>query len=263
MKKFITALLLATSLSACTVIETGSVGVRRDFSNVIETDERLPGSWNQVLVGDVMTFPTKDVSVEIKDMTPLAADNSTLADFDLQLVYSLNPSQVAELYIAKSRSFHAVTNDGDTLLMYNYMTQLGRNAAYKVARAYPALRMADNRAEIERLIQAEINQQLTNERLATSITLSQVLVRQITPAPSIVASANALVNAQNERSRKEVEVGTARLEAERIAALSANTDAIEYMNAQARLAIAEGVREGKVNTVVVPADFRGMVNVSN
>jgi hypothetical protein len=33
------------------------------------------------------------------------------------------------------------------------------------------------------------------------------------------------------------------------------------MNAQAQMKIAEGIREGKVNTIVVPMDFKGMVNV--
>jgi hypothetical protein len=32
------------------------------------------------------------------------------------------------------------------------------------------------------------------------------------------------------------------------------------MQAQAQLMIAEGVRNGKVNTIVIPSDFRGIVN---
>jgi hypothetical protein len=124
-------------------------------------------------------------------MTPLASDNSTVADFDMSVVYSVNPTSVAEIYTTKNRGFHAVTEDGDTLLMYNYIFQLTRNAAYKVARKYESLKMADNRAEIENLIRAEIVESLNEEKLGNSITISQVLVRQITPAESIVASANA------------------------------------------------------------------------
>ena len=36
---------------------------------------------------------------------------------------------------------------------------------------------------------------------------------------------------------------------------------IAYMQAQANLKIAEGIAAGKVNTIVVPVDFKGMVNV--
>jgi hypothetical protein len=252
--------LMATT-AACTRIETGEVGVRRSFDKTIETTELQPGSINQTIWGEVLTFPTKDVSVDIADLTPLASDNSTVADFDMSVIYSINPTSVAELYIEKNRGFHAENEDGDTLLMYNYIRQLGRNAAYKVSRRYESLKMADNRAEIEQLVRQEINAQLVAENLDGSLNISQVLVRQILPADTIVASANALVRAQNEQKQKEVEVKTAKLEAERIAALNANAGATKYMEATAIVTIAEAVKDGKVNTIVVPYDFGGIVNV--
>jgi hypothetical protein len=252
--------LMATT-AACTRIETGEVGVRRGFDKQIESTELQPGSLNQTLFGDVLTFPTKDVQVDVADMTPLANDNSTVADFDMSVIYSVNPGSVAEIYVAKNRGFHAENEDGDTLLMYNYIRQLGRNAAYKVARRYESLKMADNRAEIEQLIRQEITTQLANEKLDGDVTVSQILVRQITPAKNIVESANLLVQAQNENKRKQVEVGTAKLEAERIAALNANAGATKYMEATAIVTIAEAVKEGKVNTIVIPYDFKGIVNV--
>ena len=255
----ISALLVTTA--ACTRIETGEVGVRRGFDKQIETGELQPGSINQTIFGEVLTFPTKDVQVDVADMTPLASDNSTVADFDMSVIYSISPTAVAEIYIEKNRGFHAETEDGDTLLMYNYVRQLGRNAAYKVARRYESLKMADNRAEIEQLIRTEIVQSLAAEKLDGQIDVSQVLVRSITPAKNIVQSANLLVQAQNERKRKEVEVQTAKLEAERIAALNANAGATKYMEATALVTIAEAVKEGKVSTIIVPYDFKGIVNV--
>lgn len=252
---------LGVATTGCTRIETGEVGVRVGFDKQVKEGELLPGSFNQIIVGDVLTFPVKDVQVDVKDMTPLASDNSTIADFDASVVYSVNPTSVAEIYTTKNRGFHAVTNDGDTLLMYNYIFQLTRNAAYKVARKYESLKMADNRAEIENAIREEIVQNLGEEKLGGSITISQVLVRQITPAKSIVDSANALVRAQNEQKQKEVEVKTAKLEAERIAALNANAGATKYMEATALVTLAEAVKEGKVQTIVVPYDFKGIVNV--
>jgi regulator of protease activity HflC (stomatin/prohibitin superfamily) len=264
MKRFLIApLVIAIGLAAtgCTRVETGEVGVRVGFDKQVKQGELLPGSFNQTIVGDVLTFPVKDVQVDVKDMTPLASDNSTVADFDMSVVYSVNPTSVAEIYTTKNRGFHAVTEDGDTLLMYNYIFQLTRNAAYKVARKYESLKMADNRAEIENLIRAEIVESLNEEKLGNSITISQVLVRQITPAESIVASANALVRAQNEMKQKEVEVKTAKLEAERIAALNANAGATKYMEATALVTLAEAVKAGKVQTIVVPYDFKGIVNV--
>jgi hypothetical protein len=259
--KFAVLIGLMATASACTRIETGEVGVRRSFDKTIETTELQPGSVNQTMFGDVLTFPTKDVQVDVSDLTPLASDNSTVADFDMAVIYSINPTSVAELYIEKNRGFHAETEEGDTLLMYNYVRQLGRNAAYKVARRYESLKMADNRAEIEQLVRQEIVAQLASEKLDNSITISQVLVRQVKPAANIVASANLLVEAQNAEKQKQVEVRTAKLEAERIAALNANAGATKYMEATALVTIAEAVQAGKVNTIIVPYDFKGIVNV--
>lgn len=262
MNKFVklgTLALLMTGTAACTRIETGEVGVRIGMDKQVQAGELQPGSLNQVIFGDVLTFPVKDVQVDIADMTPLASDNSTVKDFDMAIVYSVNPTSVSELYVNKNRGFHAVTDEGDTLLMYNYIKQLGRNAAYKVARRYESLKMADNRAEIEQLVRQEIVQQLAAEKLDGAINVSQVLVRQILPADNIVASANALVQAQNEQKQKEVEVNTAKLEAERIAALNANAGATKYMEATAIVTIAEAVKAGKVNTIVVPYDFKGII----
>ena len=264
MNKFVkigTLVALMASASACTRIETGEVGVRIGMDKQVQAGELQPGSLNQVVFGDVLTFPVKDVQVDVTDLTPLASDNSTVKDFDMAIVYSVNPSSVAELYVNKNRGFHLVNDEGDTLLMYNYIKQLGRNAAYKVARRYESLKMADNRAEIEQLVRQEIVQQLEAEKLGGAINVSQVLVRQILPADNIVASANALVQAQNEQKQKEVEVRTAKLEAERIAALNANAGATKYMEATAIVTIAEAVKEGKVDTIVIPYDFKGIVNV--
>jgi len=262
MKKFFAATAiaaLAIMSAGCTRIETGEVGVRIGYDKQIKQGELLPGSFNQTLVGSIITFPIKDVSAVIENMTPIAKDNSTMKDFDLSVIYSINQSQVAELYSSKSRSFHAEAN-GDIYLMYNYVTQTARNAAYKSAREYEALTMNDNREAMETQIKAIINATLQAEGLGNSITISRVQIRGVVPADSIVASANELVRAKNGLLQKEVEVRTAEAESRRIAALNANTGAIQYMQAAAQMKIAEGIAAGKVQAIVVPYDFRGIVD---
>lgn len=254
------SIVLAISVVGCTRIETGEVGVRIGYDKQVNPDELLPGSFNQHLIGDVLTFPVKDVQVDVKDMTPLASDNSTIKDFDMAVIYSLNPSQIADIYIDKNRSFHAVNENGDILLMFNYVYQVARNAAYKSARKYESLKMSDNRAAIEQEIKESMMASLNDEGLAGAITIQQVLVRSILPADNIIASANSLVEAKNKFLQKEVEVETARKEAERIAVLNANAGAVGYMEATATVMIAEAVRDGKVNTIIIPFDFKGIVD---
>lgn len=249
----------AVLATGCTRIETGEVGLRVGFDKQVKNEELLPGSFNQTLIGSVMTFPVKEVAVKIDDLTPQAKDNSTMKDFDAIVIYNINQSQVAELYNTKNRSFHA-THNGDTYLMYNYIFNAARNAVYKSARKYEALDMGDNRANMEVEIKDYIQKTLADEKLDGTITISQVLVRNIVPADSVVQSANDLVRAKNEYKQKEIEVQTAKKEAERMQALSnQGSQSIAYMNAQAALNISEGIKNGKVQTIVVPSNMTGLM----
>ena len=245
--------------SACTRIETGEVGVRVGFDKQVKPGELLPGSFNQVLIGDVLTFPYKDVNVVIENMTPVAKDNSTMKDLDAVIVYNINQAQVAELYSTKNRSFHA-EHKGDVYLMYNYVVQNARNAVYKAARKYEALDMADNRDNMENFIKEEMIRNLAEEKLDGSITITQVMIRNVVPADSVVASANDLVRSKNELKQKEIEVKTAEAEARRMAALANNSSSsIAFMNAQAALNISEGIKNGKVQTIVVPSNMTSLM----
>lgn len=261
MKRFITMALLAAVLATgCTRIETGEVGVRVGFDKQVKPGELMPGSFNQTLIGDVLTFPVKDVNVSLDNLTPVARDNSTMKDLDAVVVYNINPQQVSELYSSKNRAFHATDRSGDVFLMYNYVVQNTRNAIYKAARKYDALDMADNRTDMETFVKEEIVRQLAEEKLDGSITISQVLIRNVQPADSVVQSANDLVRSKNELKQKEVEVRTAEAEARRMAALAnQSSQSIQYMQAQAALNISEGIKNGKVQTIVVPANFNALM----
>ena len=261
MKRILTLSILTAAVLAtgCTRIETGEVGLRRGFDKQVSGQELLPGSFNQTIVGEVLTFPIKDVSVKVEDMTPLAKDNSTMKDFDALVVYNINQANVSDLYNTKNKSFHA-NHNGDVYLMYNYIFNATRNAIYKSARKYEALDMADNRQAMEADIREIVVKTLADEKLDGMINVSQVLIRNIVPADAIVASANDLVKAKNELKQKEVEVATAQAEARRIAALNSNAGAIQYMDAQARmkqadasLKVADAIANFKGQTLVIGA----------
>lgn len=265
MRKLFLAIAIAASILAtgCTRITTGEVGVRVDMSKQIQGTELLPGSWNQTMVGEVLTFPTKDITIALENKTPMTSDNSALADFDLTIVYSINPTSVAELYSTKSKAFHAYDDkERDTFLMYHFMQTLVNNAAYKAIRGYKSLEVADNRAKIEAEIQAIVTETLRAEKLDTALTLTLIQIRNIQPNAEIMAAATQYVKSVNEIKVKENEVKLAKLESERMAALAANSgQSIAYMQATAELNYSEAAKMGKINTIIIPRDFRGMVNV--
>lgn len=253
-------LFLIASLTACIRIESGEVGLRVGFDKQVNLEELRPGSFNQTLVGSVLTFPVRDITINLENINAQTSDNSTLKDFDIMIVYSINPSSVGELYTAKSRGFHA-EQSGDWYLMYNYVVNVSRSAAYKAVRKHEALKVADSRQIIEADTLEFIRDAFKDEKLENSITVSQAQIRNIQPADSIIASANDVLRAQNDLKTKQIEVQTAQAEAQRLSALANNQASIKYMEAKALSDIAEGIKNGKVQTIVVPYDFKGLLNV--
>jgi regulator of protease activity HflC (stomatin/prohibitin superfamily) len=246
-------------LVGCTRIESGEVGLRVGFDRQVDLTELLPGSFNQTLVGDVVTFPVRDITINLENISAQTSDNSTLKDFDMMIIYSINPASVGELYTTKSRGFHEFQH-GDWYLMYNYVINIARSAAYKSVRKHEALKVADSRPKIEADTLEFIREAFKDEKLDASITVSQAQIRNIQPADAIIASANDVLRAQNELKTKQIEVQTAQAEAQRLAALANNLSSIRYMEAKALSDIAEGIKNGKVQTIVVPFDFKGIIN---
>jgi len=261
MKNVVVLLLAVFVFSGCERIETGEVGLRVGFDKQVNTAELQPGSFNQTLIGSVLTFPVRDIALTLDDMHPQTADNSTLQDMDITVIYSINPAAVGELYTTKSRAFHARDESNDIVLMYNYLTTVARSASYKAAARHDALKTIAARAEIEADTAKFITAALGEEKLDTSLTITKVQVRNVQPAANIIASANAVITAQNNLKAKQVEVDIARKEAERLSLLSSNAQNVRYMEAKALQDIAEGVKEGKVQSIVVPYDFKGIINV--
>lgn len=65
---------------------------------------------------------------------------------------------------------------------------------------------------------------------------------------------------QNIQWSEWYEVKTAEAESRRMAALAANSgSSIKFMEAQAMLNISEGIKNGKVQTIVVPSNFTALM----
>lgn len=257
MKKLIGIFAVVVAMSTmvgCTRIQSGEVGVRVNASRQVEGNELLAGSWNQTVIGDVLEFPIRDISVSLENKTPMTKDNTALADFDITVVYGINPNSVAELFSTKSKSFHAYNDkERDTYLMYEYVKTLVNNASYKAVREYSTLEVADNRQKIEAAILAIVIEQLKVEKLDTAINITVVQIRNVLPNAAVLASATEFVKSQNDLKIKENEVKLAKLESDRMAALSSNSvQSIAYMNAQANMTLAEAAKNGKIQTILIP-----------
>lgn len=255
MRKAFLAMAVASTLIGCARVETGEVGLRVGFDKQVNLTELQPGTFNQTIVGHVLTFPVRDISIEMENLTPQAYDNSTLEDFDVMVIYSINPASVGELYTTKSKGFH-IEHEGDVYLMYKYLSGVIRSASYKAVRKHEALKVADARSQIEADIIEQVTQSLKDEKLETALTISQVQVRNVQPAKSIVESANQVLRAQNDLKTKQIEIASAEAEAKKQQALSqVGEKSLALMKVQNEKIIAEAIAAGKVTTIIVPANF--------
>lgn len=262
MKKFFMAILVAASvaLSGCAKITDGEIGVRVTNNGTIQSEELQTG-WHQDILGKILEFPIRELQVPLDNMQPLTSENAALADFDMSIIYNVNPNSVAELYKTKSKSLHYYNAETkDTFLMFNYLVNVSKNSAYKVVRQYKSLEVADNRVQIEQKILQNIQEQLKSEGLANAITLSAVQVRNVLPNAEILKSSTDLVKAENVLKTKQIEISIAKAESERMQALSTNSKAsIELMQAQAQQTIANAIAAGKVQTIIVPHNMTSLM----
>lgn len=261
MSKLLLALMAigVVTMTGCTRVETGHVGVRTTFNGSIEPDE-LGVGFHQTLIGSVTTYVANEITWKIDNLTPQTKDRSQLEDLDLAYTYSVNPATIADL-VVKYKGRDGIDDHGDRYPLALYVENVVKTATTDVVSKYDALEANEKREEIRNKIRDQAEAMFKEDGLNEAVNIHQVFVKNMQLSKAIMTSANAVIISQNELKTKEFEVQTAKKEAERLVALSNNKANIDYMNAKSLSDIAEGVKAGKVNTIVVPFDFKGIVNV--
>lgn len=270
MKRILSLLALAMcmlTLSGCySRVETGEVGLRRNFNGTIDVGVLQPG-WHQTFVGDIIIFATKEILLSEDKLTPQSADKSTLQEFDFNFTYTIDPNAVSDFYIKYSTTAHLMNpNKSEIFPMGQFVVGVVRASAYEAVSEFNVLDLNNKRKEIEQRIAAVANAKFANEKLAGKIAVTTVNVKTIQPSQQVVDSANRAVQAQNDLLTKKTEVQIAGQEAERIKALSAQTgdSYTRLLDAQARKVTADALMvaaQNKSAMWVVPSQFTGLGNV--
>lgn len=259
--KLVAIAALVLSASACTRIDTGHIGVRTGFNGEVSQQE-LGVGFHQTLIGSVKEYVANEMTMEINDLKPQTKDRSSLSDLDLTFTYSIESSYIAEA-VTKYKGRDLETRDHGIYPLGRYVANVVQTSATDVVSRYDALTANENREKIKNDIKGRVDEILAEEGLKGKIRVHQIFIKNLDIAPELKASATAVIAAQNQYRVKELEVQTAKKEAERMAELTKQnqTGYIELLRAQANYQIAVAVREGKVNTVIIPNDFKGIVNV--
>src|SRR5258708_32303368 len=89
-------LLFSIGLHGCTKVETGEVGLRKEFNGTVE-QEPLGTGFHQSIVGTVLIFSAREVLVPVAGLHPVTADKLPMEDVDIQFTYKGNPASIPAL----------------------------------------------------------------------------------------------------------------------------------------------------------------------
>ena len=242
-------------------VDSGHMGVRTSFNGTVD-QEVMGVGFHQSLVGDVKEYVANEMTLDISKLQPQTKDKSSLPDLDLTFTYSIIPADIPNL-VTKYKGRDLVTESNGTYPLGKYVLNVVQSAAVDVISRYNALDANDNRENIKNEIKERSNEILAEENLKDKITIHQIFIKNLDISPALKDSATAVIASQNVLKAKQYEVSTAKLEAERMTALTVSGgDAyIKLLNVQANMQIANAIQDGKVNTIVVPNDFKGIVNL--
>lgn len=217
---FLAAIAASLLLSACTVVETGNVGVEKSFGKVTPTP--LQQGVYATVFDNVYEVTTKEVNFPVENLNPKSQDNLTLQDFDADIYFKINPASVPNLYVKYQGDYqlHSQIVEGGSdvgVVGYNRILRAAREATYDAIAKFPATTMHTKRAEIaaeiQKLLQAELDASDKGAFIVTSIN-----VRSLLTDKAIEDAIRARAKTDQDIARKLKEVELANAEADRLRA---------------------------------------------
>ncbi len=266
----------AATLTACTQIDTGNVGVERTLGKV--SPDALPPGVYFTLFKNVDEFSAKEVSFQLNDMTPKSRDNLTMKDVDIDIYFKVNPGAVPGLYtkyqgdVVRHRDVVA-GGTKDLVIAYSRVSREARESVYKAIAQLDATTMHTKRSELSELVRAGLQQELdANDKGAFVVTAVNVRNMLTDPAIEAAIRQRAETDQAIEKKRKEIEL--AKAEAERLiveaegqakanqilsASLTPALKEIKLAELQRDTALAIASKQG--NTVLLGGGAQPLLNV--
>lgn len=198
--KYLILICITVLMVGCGSVDTGNVGVRTTFTGKVIENEIEQGFYTS-FTSSVREYSTKEITVELFDMRPKAADNLSLQDMDVEVYYVPKAEAIAELKIRyANRDLEG--EDGVWMPAYELVRSYARNAIYDEVAKHNSLEVHKHRAEIAAAIMTSVSTQL-NESDPGVFTVTKVIIRDVKTDLSI-ENAIKLAVAKN----KELEAKT-------------------------------------------------------
>ncbi len=261
--KFIVAaiLTLLVLIEGMGTIQTGNSGVRTTLG-IVSKEEVDPGIYLKwPIISRVDEFSTKDIGIDITDLTPKAKDNLSLRDMDVSVYYRVNASSVAEL-VVKYASQSSRHHEGYYMPAYELVWRIARNAAYGEVAKFDSLVIHTQRDQLGSSIATKMQEELDRTDKGV-FTVSRVVIRSVQTDPSIEHSIQQAVANQKKLEAMVVQTEIAKREADiKITEAKGIAEANriisgsltrEYLQHEANMALLKFAESGNTSTVVIPS----------
>jgi regulator of protease activity HflC (stomatin/prohibitin superfamily) len=220
---------LLFAVTNVTTITTGENGLYKSFNGVIEPKVLTEGFQFDGL-GSIEKFNTRRITVSADDLKPKTKNGTVMKDVEVTVTYSVAPTALFEFYTGYDMSNHGVTNNGQILLMSNYISKLITSAVSQSFDETDSLQVNANLEKIQDEIQKNLELALQKKSLDGKITINSVIVGKADLPDSLVDSLNRVVVAESAFREQEQKTKTAQSKADeqRILAQSVTPLALEY-----------------------------------
>lgn len=209
--KYIFLILAVLSISACGRIETGNTGVRTSFTGKVN-ERPLSQGFYTALLSSVDQYSAKEITVELFDMTPKAKDNLSLEDMDIEIYYTVKPSDIPALKI-KYAGRDAYDNGVNVWYSaYKLVRSLAREETYNVVSGYNSLDIHKDREALSEAIQEGLQTKL-NESDPGVLNIKKVVIRNIVTDPSVENAIRLAVAKNKELEAQQIQIQIAKKQA--------------------------------------------------
>lgn len=209
----IIALLIAMSMSACTQIDTGNIGVESTLGQVKK--ETLPPGVYFTMFKRVTEVSAKELRLQLDDMKPQTSDKITLQDLDVDIYVQIDPAHASDIMTRWNGDITTERGEDGSRIGINYVTRQAREAIYNAVSKRGSATVHTERVEIAAAVVKALQDDLDESAGKGWFFVRSANVRNLVTDPALEKAIMESANRQFQINAKQKEVELARAEAER------------------------------------------------
>lgn len=215
MKKLylIVSLLAVTLLSGCYgSIETGNVGLRKDFNGTINHKLEGEGIYSAFL-SSVDQYSAKEIPVNLENLKPKAKDNLSLQELDVTVYYKVNETKIRDLAVKRTGQSVKPEGSKEYWPAYRLVESVSLSEAADAVSKIDSLVIHTQRDALAKSIKDSVQASL-NESDPNTFTITRVVIRQVKTDQTIEQSIRNVVAKEKEFEAAQLNVKVAKSNAE-------------------------------------------------